>query len=317
MRVLITGATGCVAQYLTRELLARTDWHLVLLSRDAARIPVPAGAAGRITTASGLLHEPDSYGAALDAIDAAALVATAWGGPLAHATTVAGNARLADRLIAGGCRHVVYFSSASVLGRQGELNPVAARIGTDYIRTKHQLVEAMEPKADRARISGIFPTIVMGGRTGDDPMPLSELAKLLLKIRPWHWLIARVTAEGRFNVTHAADIAATVRRLIEGAGARDGGGAERHILGLPPARAGDMIAEVLAAAGRRHRPWLRLTPRNAGAVIRAFRLPITPWDRWCMENPDQGYDMAIGPDAFGAPVAMPNLTAGLRMIGYR
>ncbi|MFN3642506.1 MAG: NAD-dependent epimerase/dehydratase family protein [Gemmobacter sp.] len=315
MRILITGATGCVAQYLTRELLARTDAHLVLLSRDAARIAVPPGAAGRVTLASGRLEDPASYGAALEGVTAAALVATAWGGPLAHATTVVGNAALADLLIDRGCRHVVYFSSASVLLPDGSLNPVALDLGTDYIRTKHQLVAAMEPKAARARISGVFPTIVMGGRSGPDPMPLSELAKLLVTIRRWHWLIARVTAEGRFNITHAADIATIVRRLIEGAGAT--GGAERHVAGLPPASAAAMIAEVLAAAGRRHRPLLRLTPRNVDWAIRAFRLQVTPWDRWCMANPDQGYDRAITPAAFGAPVAMPSLTEGLRMIGYR
>jgi nucleoside-diphosphate-sugar epimerase len=317
MRILITGATGCVAQYLTRELLAETGAHLVLLSRDAARIPLPPGAEGRVTTASGRLDQPETYGAALDGIDAAVLVATAWGGPLAHATTVAGNVALADRVIAGGCRHVIYFSSASVLLPDGSLNPAALTLGTDYIRTKHQLVEAMEARAGTwrgARISGVFPTVVMGGRTGPDPMPLSELARLLNETRRWHPLIARIGAAARLNVTHAADIATLVRCLIAGHGAT--GGPERHIAGLPPQTLDALLAEILAAAGRRHRPWLRLTPRNVGPVIRAFRLTLTPWDRWCIDNPDQGFDRAITPAAFGAPVAMPRLTDGLRMIGW-
>ena len=266
-----------------------------------------------MTTASGRLEAPETYGAALEGIDAAVLVATAWGGPLAHATTVAGNAALADRVIAGGARHVIYFSSASVLLRDGTLNPAALTLGTDYIRTKHQLVEAMEAKGG-ARISGVFPTVVMGGRTGADPMPLSELAKLLNETRRWHPLLARIGAAARLNVTHAADIATLVRCLIAGHGAT--GGPERHISGLPPQSLDALLAEVLDAAGRRHRPWLRLTPRNVGVAIRAFRLTVTPWDRWCIDNPDQGFDQAITPAAFGAPVAMPRLADGLRMIGW-
>jgi nucleoside-diphosphate-sugar epimerase len=313
MRILITGATGCVAQYLTRELLAHTEAELVLVARDAARIPMPRGGEGRVKRATGDIAEPESYAGFCDGIDAAALVATAWGGPRVHATTVIGNSRIADRLIAGGCRHIVYFSSASVLLNGGALNPVAAELGTDYIRAKHALVGEMEAKRGRARISGVFPTLVMGGRTGDDPMPLSELAKLLNRTRRWHPLLAFLAAEGRFNVIHAADIAAITRRLIEGAGAD---GTERHIAGLPPRSVEAWVAEVLAAAGRRHRPLLRLTAARADWAIRAFRIEVAAWDRWCMAHPDQGYDNAITPAAFGAPVAFPTLTAALREIGW-
>jgi nucleoside-diphosphate-sugar epimerase len=313
MRILITGATGCVAQYLARELLARTDAHLVLVARDGARIPLPPGGAGRVTRASGDIAEPESYAPHCAGIDAAALVATAWGGPRVHDTTVTGNSRIADMLIAGGCRHVVYFSSASVLLNDGSLNPAAAELGTDYIRAKHALVPAMEAKRTLARISGLFPTLVMGGRTGADPMPLSELAKLLNRTRRWHPLLRHLAAEGRFNVIHAADIATLVRCLFAGAGA---GGAERHVAGLPPRSVGDWVGEVLAAAGRRHRPLIRLTAARAEWAIRAFRIKVAAWDRWCMAHPDQGYDGAVTPAAFGAPVAFPTLAAALREIGW-
>ena len=48
-RVLITGAAGCVGQYLVDEFLANTPHHLVLLVRDKRKLPFDSDAEPRVS----------------------------------------------------------------------------------------------------------------------------------------------------------------------------------------------------------------------------------------------------------------------------
>jgi nucleoside-diphosphate-sugar epimerase len=325
MRILITGAAGCVGHYLVEDLLERSAHHLVLLLRDPARLAIPDRHRDRVTVVRGDLRDRAAWADHLAGVEAALLVATAWGGAETRAITVEANLALADALIAAGCGHILYFATASVLARDATLLPEARRHGTDYIASKHELVEAMEARGGGGtRITGLFPTLVFGGGgtppAGFEPRPMSHLARLARQVRPWLWLIRRVTAEGRFHIIHAADIATVCRLLIEGAappaGAAPGApGVARVVLGNPPLEVGGMIAELAAATGRRHRPLFRLTPANAGAFVRLFRIELTPWDRYLMQHPDQSYPGALCPAGLGAPMAMPSLTAGLHSIG--
>ena len=50
-------------------------------------------------------------------------------------------------------------------------------------------------------------------------------------------------------------------------------------------------------------------------LIRAFRIRLSPWDRHCMDHPDQSYPDARNPAFYGLPVAMPSLESGLDGIG--
>ncbi len=326
MRILITGAAGCVGQYLVEDLLERSAHDLVLLMRDPAKLTVPERHRHRVTVIAGDLRALDGWRTHLAGIDAALLVATAWGGTETRAITVEANLALADALIAAGCGHILYFATGSVLATDGTLLPEAERYGTDYIRSKHELVARMEARAGGAtRITGLFPTLVFGGggtpAPGFGAKPMSHLARLALQVRPWLWLLRRLTAEGRFHIVHAADIAIVARLLIDGAAApahagTAENGAARIVLGNAPLTVDAMVRELAAARGRRHRPLFRLTTANAGAFIRLFRIEMTPWDRYLMQHPDQGYPGAVNPAHMGAAMAMPTLTDGLRSIGF-
>ena len=55
--------------------------------------------------------------------------------------------------------------------------------------------------------------------------------------------------------------------------------------------------------------------KMAEALIKLFRIQLSPWDRYCMEHPDQSYPAAVNPAAFGLPVVMPDLGAGFATLG--
>jgi nucleoside-diphosphate-sugar epimerase len=315
MRILVTGASGCVGRSLVAALLAGGH-DLVLCVRKAERLPEAVRGDPRVEVVEGDLRELAGRPGLGEGVAAAVLVATAWGGPDTTAITRDANAALTDRLLAAGCGHILYFATASVLGRDGALLPEAEALGTEYIRAKAGLVRAMEERAGRGRITGLFPTLVLGGRLGAGPeaAPPSHLARLLGEARRWRDLVRMLSfRDGRFHLIHADDIAAVVRRLIEQA--PKGTGAERVVLGNPAMGVDEVLAEAARAWGRRYRGWVRVTPRRADWLIRTFRIRLTPWDRWCLEHPDQSFPGAVWPRSLGLEPVMPDLATGIRLVG--
>ncbi len=313
MRILITGASGCVGRYVVEALMA-SHHELVLAVRDAAKLPPELREAPGVQVVEADLRELANRPEAVEGIGAAVLLATAWGGEETRAVTVGANASLADALIAGGCRHILYFATASVLDQTGELLAAAAQYGSEYIKAKFELVEEIEARAQRARITGLFPTLVFGGRREAPQIRLSHLANLAREVWPWLRLVRFFTAEGRFNFIHAADIATIVRHLVE----TGGEGLEnpaRFVLGNPAMEVEEVLAEVLALSGRRHRPLVKLRPGMMATLERITPLQLSDWDRYCARHPDQSHPRAVNPADFGLPVHMERLAEGLRSIG--
>ena len=199
MRILITGASGCVGQYLVEELLSNPEHELVLFLRDRRRLPLPDNALARVTFVECDLRDAARQTDRLNGIDAAVLLATAWGGEETFDVTVKANVALTDELIARNCRHILYFATASVLESDGTISETARTIGTDYIRAKSQLVEALETRKDRVHLSGLFPTLVMGGRIEAPKKPESHFAKLIKEIARWMWLGRFLTRRRPFS----------------------------------------------------------------------------------------------------------------------
>lgn len=310
MRIFVTGATGCVGSYLVRAVLERTGHEVILNVRNAARLPPEVRANPRVTVVESDLRALGTLAPSLAGVDAAILVATSWGGADATAVIRDANLALADALIAQGCRHILYFATASVLAADGAALPEAASFGTDYIRAKAELMAGMEARAAQARITGLFPTLVLGGEPGNPAAPLSHFARLLGQVTGWIGLIRLLSAEGRLHIIHAADIATVTLHLCE---TFDGpaSGADRIVLGNPAMTVDAMIDLACKHFGRRRRPIVRLRLPLAEALIRLFRIQLSPWDRYCMLHPDQSYRAAVNPASFGLPVAMPDLSAGI------
>lgn len=315
MRVLITGASGCVGRYMVEEFLAHTDHDLVCLVRDAGKLPVPEAAAGRVTVLEHDLREVEAYAPRLGHIDCAFLVATSWGGDDAYAVTRDANLALADALITAGCPQLFYFATASVRVPGGGLFPAAGEHGTDYIKSKFQLVEGMEERratAGGTEITGIYPTLVFGGRREAPAVPLSHFANLMGDLRPYARLLQLISADARFNIVHAHDIARVCRIVAGRTGQPD-----RLILGNPATDVDTLIVQFLSVLGRRKRTLWKIRPRQVDLVLKVLpMIQLSPWDRFSVDYPDQSHPDAVNPASYGAPVVMPDLASGLRSIGF-
>lgn len=312
-RVLITGASGCVGQYLVEELLAETQHELVLVVRNPSKLPRQVASDPRVTVVEADVAEVGSYRDRLGSIDTAFLVAACWGGPDAFRVNVEANLALTDHLARNGGRRVFYFATGSVIDAEGRMLPAAKELGSEYIRSKYQLVEEIEKRAGEIEIVGLYPTLILGGGDGK---PMSHFANLLREARPWAWLARFFKADGKFHYIHARDIARTARHLIDApldAFAQP----RRIVLGNPALTANDFIEQFSRYLGFSMPFRIEIKDRLAEVLIRTFRIQLSPWDRYCMQHRDLSYRRVYNPADFGLPVHCPDIAAALSGIGIQ
>ena len=176
-RILITGASGCVGQYIAHHLFHRTDAELLLLLRDPTKLKAVDPADPRITLLVGDLRDLAPHTAAIASADRIIHTATAWGDPeRARQVNVVAVKDLLRRADPQRLQQVIYFSTASILDRR--LRPLceAMAFGTEYIQTKAQCLKDLEQHPLAERIVAVFPTLVFGGRLdGGGLFPTSYL----------------------------------------------------------------------------------------------------------------------------------------------
>lgn len=310
-RVLITGASGCVGQYLVDELLAETPHELFLVARNPGKLPAEVAAHPRVRVIEADVGDVDSYRDRLKGIDVAYLVAACWGGPDAFRINVEANLAITDQLAKNGADRVLYFGTGSVIDAEGRMLPVARELGSEYIRSKYQLVEEIEKRGNDIEVVGLYPTLILGGGDGK---PMSHLANLLHEARPWAWLARFLRADARFHYIHAKDIARTARHMLD-APLEGFQRPHRIVLGNPALTASDFIEQFTRHVGLRTPFTVEIKDWLAEGIIKVFRIQLSPWDRYCMQHRDLSYRTVFNPADFGLPVHCPDLATGLSGIG--
>ena len=151
-RILVTGASGCVGQYVSRWLLENSDAELLLWLRDPAKLSAVPSDHPRVRLLVGDLRETDRFIADLATVNRVIHTATAWGDPdRAHQVNVVAVKRMLQLLNPAVVEQIIYFSTASILDRHLRPLPEALAYGTEYIQTKAQCLKDLEqhPLADK------------------------------------------------------------------------------------------------------------------------------------------------------------------------
>jgi nucleoside-diphosphate-sugar epimerase len=321
-RILITGASGCVGQYIAETLLRNSDAHLLLLLRDPAKLTAVRPDDPRVTLLVGDLRDLDPHAEAIASVDRLIHTATAWGDPeRARQVNVVAVKELLRLTDSSRLQQVIYFSTASILDRQLRLLPEAMAHGTEYIQTKAQCLQDLERHPLAGKIVAVFPTLVFGGRVGrGDTHPTSYLTAGLREGVRWLWLARWLRADARFHFIHAADIATVCTHLAthpHQPNPEPGQGAVRRlVLGQAPVS----IDDTVSALCRWRRVWrppfgLELSTGLINGLIRVLPIEVTAWDRFSIRQRYFIHEPVSPPERFGLVSLAPTLEAVLETAG--
>ena len=315
-RILITGASGCVGQYIADRLLRTSDAHLLLLLRDPTKLTAVSSDDPRVTLLVGDLRELGPHAAAIASADRIIHTATAWGDPeRARQVNVVAVKELLRLTDPARLQQVIYFSTASILDRDLRLLSEAMACGTEYIQTKAQCLQQLESHPLAERIVAVFPTLVFGGRVdGGGPFPTSYLTAGLKEAARWLWLAKWLRADASFHFIHAADIAIVCAHLAttpHGPNPEPGQGPVRRlVLGQPMVTVNDTVARLC----RWRRSWrppfgVDLQGWLIEGLIRLLRLEVNAWDRFSIQQRHFVHEPVSPPERFGLGSHAPSLEA--------
>lgn len=317
-RILVTGASGCIGHYISEALIQETRHELYLLVRNPQKLQVDTNHRRGIHVLQGDMQNIRAFTDLLQTIDTAILAATAWGGADTYDINVAKTQELLS-LLSPKCQQVIYFSTASILDRNGNLLPQAGEIGTDYIRSKYDCHQQLSQRAIASKTTILFPTLVVGGDTNK---PYSHLTSGLPEVTKWVDLIRFFQADGSFHFIHGRDIAQVVRYLIDHPPTekesrwRNAPAESRSlVLGQAPLTVNQAVEEVCQYFNKKIYFRIPLTLSLANAIIALFRIQMAAWDRFCLDYRHFTYRNAVNPATFGLPNYCATLSDVLKISG--
>ena len=319
MRILVTGASGCVGHYVSETLIQNTEHELFLFVRNPAKLNLDITARPGIHVIVADMMEIEQQAELLKTMNVAVLTAAGWGGQEAFDINYTKTHALFDLLDPKVCEQVIYFSTESVLDRENQLLPAAGKIGTDYIMSKHQCLDKITQAKNAAdgansiaaKITAVFPTLVLGG---DATKPYSFLSADLPSVTKYVGLLQFFTADASFHFIHAKDIAEVVRHLIAHPEISEKFD-RRIVLGNKLVTADAGINEICGYFGKKSPIRIPLSNTIANFFIKVFKIQMAEWDRFCLDYRHFSHTSPVSPATFGLPSYAPTITDIFRTRG--
>lgn len=303
-RILITGASGCIGHYLSETFIQQTDDELFLLVRDRHKLKVPTDQRSGVHIVEGDLRNVEALQELLSTIHCAVLVATGWGDP---ELDIDKTLELVQSLNPQVCQQVVYFSTASILGRDETVLPEAKTLGTPYVQAKAICYEKLMTLDLGFPVFTVFPTLVAGGESsapGVCNKPYSHLSSGIPEVLKWAGLVRFLKTEGSFHFIHAQDIATVVLQLVQHPELAP---SQKLVLGNEVVTANEAIATICKVAQKPLYFQVDLTPWLVNLIIRLFKIQMGSWDYFCLNYRHFQYENPINPRTFGKPSYRANL----------
>lgn len=313
-RIFITGGSGCIGHYVIEQLAANPAHELFVLVRDPAKLRADLAALENVTVLQGDLRRISQFADLLKTVQVAIAIATVWGGADTFDVNVVKTQALMDLLDPQVCERVLYFSTASILNREGQLLKEAGQIGTDYIRTKYDFAQRLGKLAIAPKITCLYPTLVLGG--GPDGNPASHLTGGIAEVVKYLSLLRWLRADGSFHFIHAYDIAQVVSHLVETPPEPGDRGPHHLVLGNDPLTVDQAIADLCDYCGVK-RGWVTipLSFALANVLIDWFKVQLAAWDRFCMAYRHFTYEPYINAATYGRSPHCPRFVDVLRLSG--
>ncbi len=305
MRVFITGASGCVGHYITDLLIKNTDYELFLLVRNRQKLKLKNYDRSNVQIIEGDLSNVLAHQELLKTINAVILIATCWGGEKeSYQINVEANINIINSLNPDICERIIYFSTASILGRDNQLLHEAGEFGTDYIKTKYQCFTQLQKLDLYPKIITVYPTLVFGG---EEDKPYSHLSAGLQDLPQWMNIIRWFKADGSFHFVHAYDIAQIVVYLLQNNQDVVRIYNSKLVLGNEPLTVNQAIKEIGDYLDKKIYFQINLPIWLANIFIKVFNIQMAKWDYFCLNYRHFTYPKFVNPQTFSLSTHVPNI----------
>jgi len=304
-KILITGASGCVGQYITDWLLNNSDAELYLWLRDPRKLTAINAEDPRLKLLIGDIRDAEVFKEEIKQVTRVIHTATAWGDPnRAYEVNVVAVKNLLNLLNEEILEQIIYFSTASILNKNLKLIPEALKYGTEYIQTKAMCLKELTNHHLAEKTIAVFPTLVFGGRIDHSTQfPSSYLTQGLYEATKWLWLARWFRGYSRFHFIHAQDIAFICGHLaINPHNKNDlsnGNKLNHLVLAQPYITIDQAIDNLLEWRGMRKTLRIPLKRWLINALVRFLPVNINSWDRFSINQRHFDHDPISSPESFG------------------
>ncbi len=304
--IFITGASGCIGHYVVERFFNDNRYHLHLLVRDPKKLKFNPENYSNITLITGELEHVEDQVKTLQEADYVIHIATAWGD--SDASTHLNKNKTFDML--NNCnpkrlKKILYFSTASILGKDNTPQKEAEEFGTGYIRSKYRTYIALKESPWADKLYTFFPTLVFGG---DKYHPYSHISEGILPNVHWLTKIRHIYMNSTFHFLHAHDTASVVAHVLTHALP------ERDFVLGNDKMTGRAVISTLCATFKIPPSWqVKVTPWLLLTIVKLFKIKVAPWDKFCIEHPFFEYNV-VNPTTYGLTTRFPTLTSVLENI---
>jgi len=282
--VFITGASGCVGHYLLDACLAVEHLHIHVLVRHPERLAMFSDRMDRITIHQGDFRDIARFEPIVKTMHYIIHTLTEWWGYEQTQDVNVNKTRdffmMIDPAI---CKHIIYFSTASLLGKNSVVVKEARDYGSDYIKSKYDAHHMIKTLPFSQRITTLFPTMVFGG---DTRYPQSHITSGVHASVHYLKYLRFLSVDGAFHFIHSADIAQMAVYLMQHPLKN-----RRAVpLGQPSLTLRTVIAFMTRAFGLRRWFQIHVPNRFILFLAKCFRITIGPWERYCIEHSHMVFD---------------------------
>jgi len=297
--VFITGATGCVGHYVMDQLVQHPNLTIYALVRDPNRFKQPFANLPNVHICQGDLASIEAYKDVLAQCDGLIHLATDWGDS-EEATRL--NKEKTHEMLSycsqDKLKRVVYFSTASILGKGNKVIDEAETYGTGYVRSKYRAYHALKSMPGYEKIITVFPTLVFGG---DKTHPFSHISGGLVPSMHYAKWVRFLTMDARFHFLHSKDIATVTLFLLFHSVPQN-----EYALGMPVVQGKQAILTLCKVFKVPVYFQIKIAPWFLLGLAKLFKIRVAPWDLFCIKNPFFEYS-TVNPETFGLPCAYPTL----------
>jgi len=275
-----------VGHYLFDHLAYGQDYELYLLLRSPEKVFFPLDLPN-IHVIKDEFSNIEKYRPVLEQMDYAVNLIADWGNTYGNYEDAS---KFFDILEQSKCEKIMYFSTASIIGRDNKVNDEMGRIGTNYIKGKYLMYKRIKNTPVGKKTTILFPTWVLGG---DRSHPMSHAYNAIRNTKKWLRLISLFSVDITFHFIHGNDIAAITSHLL-----KNGSESGEFILGNPAVSADTFIDETCSFFNKPKFPKIKVYPDKIAWLAGSLGKKLSEWDLHCIRNRNLVFN-AVNCGSFG------------------